>query len=170
MVSSFASLRRHRCTPLPFHASSSLPSFAFYDRSIFPILSSSCSFHSLFIYALHSVIRFLFNSEILSLILDRVYSLSNLLRRIYIFASYWLQFDSYLMDEIQSWTTLAQGSRKWLLFDWEGNTKYMDLFDFVKATDTTKVNHWRNCTFFAQFSFLVIDSCKLIKTLVLLRS
>lgn len=28
-------------------------------------------------YALHSVIRFLFNSEILSLILHRVYSLSN---------------------------------------------------------------------------------------------
>lgn len=103
-------------------------------------------------------------------LLSYVYSLSNLLRRIYIFASYCLQFDSYLMDEIQSWTTLAQGSRKWLLFDWKGNTKYMDLFDFVKATGTTKVNHWRNCTFFAQFSFLVIDSCKLIKTLVLLRS
>lgn len=41
-------------------------------------------------YALHSVIRFLFNSEILSLILHRVYSLSNVFWRIYIFASYCL--------------------------------------------------------------------------------
>lgn len=56
-------------------------------------------------------------------------------------------------------------------FDWKGNTKYADLFDFVKARDTTKVNHWRNYTFLAQFSFPFTnlspgnESCELIKTL-----
>lgn len=55
-------------------------------------------------------------------------------------------------------------------FDWKGNTKYADLFDFVKARDTTKVNHWRNHTFLAQFSFPFTnlspgnESCELIKT------
>lgn len=55
-------------------------------------------------------------------------------------------------------------------FDWKGNTKYADLFDFVKARDTTKVNHWRNYTFLAQFSFPFTnlspgnESCELIKT------